>query len=156
MTLKIVIVACFVLASMLFAAVEIVLIPGFGIPGILGIVLGVSAVISAFNWFGPIWGIAVLLGLTVISWWVARWFPNSSAGKRLILHDAQGRGAGQEHFQQWLHQEGTAVTPLRPAGSIEIAQTRIDVVTEGSYVEVGQKVKVIEVRGNRIVVEPLD
>lgn len=47
---------------------------------------------------------------------------------------------------------GHSLTPLRPAGTILQDQERIDVVTEGSYVDAGKKVEIIKVEGSRIVV----
>ena len=49
--------------------------------------------------------------------------------------------------------EGEAVSELRPSGIARFGQTQVDVVTVGPYIEAGQTVKVIEVRGNRIVVD---
>ena len=41
-------------------------------------------------------------------------------------------------------------------GGIELGEKRIDVVTEGDYVVEGTSVRVIEVRGNRVVVRAVD
>ncbi|WP_318615076.1 nodulation protein NfeD [Sporosarcina sp. YIM B06819] len=43
-------------------------------------------------------------------------------------------------------------TPLRPAGTIELDGERIDVVSEGSYIERGKSVSIVKVEGSRIVV----
>jgi membrane-bound serine protease (ClpP class) len=48
---------------------------------------------------------------------------------------------------------GTVKTKLRPAGRIEIDGENYSVVTDGEWIEPGEEVKVIEVAGNRIVVE---
>lgn len=51
--------------------------------------------------------------------------------------------------------EGVAITPLRPAGTALIEGERINVVTEGAFVERDSSVTVVEVEGNRVVVQPL-
>ena len=51
--------------------------------------------------------------------------------------------------------EGHALTPLRPAGTAQVGEARLDVVTEGKFVDAGQPVKVLRVDGNIVVVEPL-
>lgn len=51
---------------------------------------------------------------------------------------------------------GYTMTPLRPSGTITIDDERFDVVSEGSFVESGQKVKVTYVEGGKIVVRQLD
>jgi len=48
---------------------------------------------------------------------------------------------------------GTSTTELRPSGRAEIDGQLIDVVTQGEWIEPGQPVRVIEVHGNRIIVE---
>ncbi len=47
---------------------------------------------------------------------------------------------------------GTAATPLRPAGAIDIDGERLDVVTEGEFLAAGTRVRVLYVQGNRVVV----
>ena len=47
--------------------------------------------------------------------------------------------------------EGVTLTALRPAGAAEIEGRRLDVVTDGVFVEAGRPVRVISVEGARIV-----
>jgi len=54
-----------------------------------------------------------------------------------------------------VHQTGTALTILRPSGTAEINGRRVDVVTEGDWLEVGAPVTVIAVEGLRVVVRAL-
>ena len=51
--------------------------------------------------------------------------------------------------------EGRTISELRPAGIVEVDGERLDVVTDGDFVAARQPVKIIEARGNRIVVRPL-
>jgi len=43
-------------------------------------------------------------------------------------------------------------TPLRPAGTVNLDGERIDVVSEGSYIDKGKDVMIVKVEGSRIVV----
>ena len=52
-------------------------------------------------------------------------------------------------------QDGVAVTDLRPAGTAQIGQERVDVVTEGEYVPQGRAVRVVRSEGYRHVVRGL-
>ena len=54
-----------------------------------------------------------------------------------------------------LGREGYALTPLRPAGTVMLGEQRVDVVTDGKFVEPQTRVKVIRVEGNRVLVEPV-
>ena len=49
-------------------------------------------------------------------------------------------------------QEGVALTPLRPAGTARIGDRKVDVVSDGEVIDPDTRVRVIEVKGNRVVV----
>ncbi|GAB4159034.1 MAG: hypothetical protein Fur0037_26370 [Planctomycetota bacterium] len=49
-----------------------------------------------------------------------------------------------------------AITTLRPAGAVDLDGERLDVVTQGEFLDAGARVRVIEVAGNRIVVEAVE
>jgi membrane-bound serine protease (ClpP class) len=55
-----------------------------------------------------------------------------------------------------LGRTGRALTVLRPAGAMELDGQRLDVVTAGEFVDAGDAVRILEVQGNRIVVERVD
>ena len=59
-------------------------------------------------------------------------------------------------YKPYINKEGVTITPLRPAGTIEIEDTKLDVVSENIFIEKGEKVKVIKIEGNRIIVKKLD
>lgn len=50
---------------------------------------------------------------------------------------------------------GRTVTDLRPAGTAWIGDRPVDVVSEGLFLEKGQKVRVLKVEGMRVVVRPV-
>ena len=50
---------------------------------------------------------------------------------------------------------GVAATPLRPAGTVRLGDQYVDVVAEGSYVEAGSRIQVVEVEAHRIVVKEI-
>lgn len=54
-----------------------------------------------------------------------------------------------------LNQIGETLSPLRPGGTAQFGDERIDVVSDGSAIEVGQKIRVILVEGHRVVVRPV-
>ena len=58
-------------------------------------------------------------------------------------------GNGPRDFAQ-----ATASRKMRPAGCADLDGVRLDVVTRGEFIDKDVPVTVIEVEGNRIVVEP--
>ncbi len=67
-----------------------------------------------------------------------------------------GARAELHRLQTLVGKSGRAATVLRPAGAIELDGERYDVVTDGTYLEAGTKVRVVAVAGNRVVVERAD
>jgi membrane-bound serine protease (ClpP class) len=146
-------------------ALEVFVIPGFGLPGILGIAavlsgLGLSVVGAGATWEAILtsmgWVTLSLLLAIAASLALLRVLPRLSWGRRLILETellagAEGASA-PEHDRRWLGKSGTAMSPLRPAGVAHLDDERVDVVSEGEFIEAGQPIEVIRVDGNRIVV----
>ena len=149
-----------------------VAIPGFGFVGLLGagLVLG-SVVITQLGTF-ELWTfdeIASVIARLCISMICAfafslialRSLPKWSAFNRLVLK-AETRAkegyvsSSREEDSEWLNKEGTAISELRPAGIAEIEGRRLDVVTDGEYVPAQHRVKIVEARGNRILVRPIE
>jgi len=58
-----------------------------------------------------------------------------------------------QELEVYINRNGIAVTDLRPAGMAEIDDQRVDVVTDGEYMEEGTPVVVTGVAGNRVIVE---
>jgi len=52
--------------------------------------------------------------------------------------------------------EGTVFSALRPSGTIIVGNERIDAVSDGVFIPKDAHVRVVEVHGNRVVVEPVD
>jgi membrane-bound serine protease (ClpP class) len=74
---------------------------------------------------------------------------------KLVLRDATTSEEGyvsNVNRIDLLGKVGDTVTPLRPAGTIIIGTERIDVVSEGSYIDSKREVEVIQVEGSRVVV----
>jgi membrane-bound serine protease (ClpP class) len=155
--------------------VEIFLTPGFGIPGIAGILLIIVSLYLAsspfvvpntpdaqsyfVDWIKHFGG--ALVAATVLAVVLARFLPSIPYFRRLVLAPPAAEGlaasaatVGREN-SDLVGRQGTALTDLRPAGRIELEGRRIDVVTQGSFVEEGALVEVLRVNGNRVVVRPV-
>jgi membrane-bound serine protease (ClpP class) len=82
-----------------------------------------------------------------------RVLPHLPYGRRFVLNESLNAYAtAPDTDRAWLGRTGTAVSQLRPAGIAEIAGTRLDVVSDGAFIEALTAIEVTRVDGNRIVV----
>ncbi len=162
-------------------AVEIFILPGFGVMGISGIVLIGAALVFSMQDFGlPTvsweWDLMGRNALTVfvgILAAIAGIGVLALAGPRLKLFDRltlkttiegtaagplapgkTGQDAAAPPPSPLAGKRGVARTTLRPSGRAEIEGTTYSVETEGLFVEEGSPIKVLYVQGSRVVVGP--
>ena len=68
------------------------------------------------------------------------------------LSSEEGVTSQKPELGNYLHQTGTAVTVLRPSGTALINGHRIDVVTQGEYINKDTAVEVVAITGNQVIV----
>jgi len=69
------------------------------------------------------------------------------------LSKQEGVVSQKEDPKAYINMKGKSVTDLRPAGMAEINSQRVDVVTDGEYIDADTPIVVTDVSGNRIIVE---
>ena len=147
-------------------ALEVFVIPGFGVAGVLGITLMLGSVFFVFDKAyefrtAVMWlSVSVILtaGLAILA---AFFLPETQLFQRLALSTVMDTEMGYhsssaEDFQEYLGQSGVALTPLRPSGTARIADKRVDVVTVGDFIPQDSNVKVVEVEGSKVFVEAVE
>lgn len=154
---------------------EVLILPGVGVFGIGGLLMVVSAIVLASQTFviprnayqyeqttmGLLTVLVAFAGIT--GGFVALRFllPGLPLFRHLVMPGPNSDEMIEQeqrehlvHYEWLLGQEGVAVTPLRPAGKARFEDHVVAVVSEGSPLSPGDPLRVIEVHGNRIVVEP--
>ncbi|HJR16369.1 MAG TPA: NfeD family protein [Gemmatimonadales bacterium] len=145
-------------------AVEIFVLPGFGVAGVLGTVAVVAAMVLAMMGAQPssgdvaqalaVLGASLVITIAVIFAWL-RHLPNSGRFRGLLLQGAVNKSQGfvsAPSRGDLVGRDGVAVTDLRPSGTARVGEERIDVVTEGEYLSQGSRIQVVQSDGYRHVV----
>ena len=130
------IVACFLLGLGLLT-VE-VFMPGFGLPGISGIILEVVTIV-------------LTLALRSVN-------KGRLSKSPIILNDEESSAEGYvatRDMEVFLGKEGVTTTVLRPAGMAEFDGVKLNVVADGEYIPKDARVRVDHVEGARVVVRKL-
>ncbi len=163
-----------IIIGLVLMGFELFVFPGFGISGIAGILcITVGLLLSFQNFVIPDpdmpWEKALLVdnllkvlsamtGSFLVALFALRYiFPKLSRAVHgpyleATLADARVGMQGTEAARLQPGMTGTALTLLRPAGKATIDGELYDVVTEGEYIPKDTPIKVIKVKGNRIVV----
>ncbi len=162
------------ITGIILILVELFVTPGFGIPGITGIILAFSGltlslidnIIFDFDHVNPrrisIAAITVVGGISagfLLSLWAGSKVFGANHGlfRNFALQRVQNVDEGFVSIDNSLlllkGKEGTAVTVLRPAGKVEIEAEIYDAVTSGEFIQRGKSVKVIKVEATQLYVE---
>ena len=151
------------LGGFLFMFLEIAVIPGFGVTGILGLLLLGGGLVTAFMKLSMPMALTAtftaIIGVILLLLWFFLVFPKTSMGKQFILQaDASSKDGfvAVDDNSAYIGKEGVTVTMLRPSGIAKIDGERVDVMTDGEFVEKGVKVKVTKTRQNTIIVTPIE
>lgn len=132
--------------------------PGFGVPGVAGIVLLVVDIFVTARTFRQGLLMAALVAVLILIFLIlsTRVFSKGKLPKKLVLNestDTQSGFVGSADYAALLGKTGSAVTMLRPAGMAEIDRRRVDVVSDGDFIDAGAEIVVTQVEGNRVVVK---
>lgn len=143
-----------------------VFIPSGGLLGVITFLSLVVSLIFAYRaWGGShpaiFYAFCVLL-LLLIPIVIGTGFsilPHTAVGKKVILEAPDTETltpylAESRHLEQLVGEFGTALTMLNPGGLVRVLGERLHATSAGFAIESGDSVKVIEVRGNSIVVRP--
>lgn len=145
-------------------AVEIFVLPGFGVAGVLGALAIVGSMVLAMMGARPtsgdvaqalaVLGASLFITMAIIYAWL-RHLPNSGRFSGLLLRGAVNKAQGfvsAPNRGDLVGRDGVAVTDLRPSGTARVGEERLDVVTEGEYLPQGSRVQVVQSDGYRHVV----
>ena len=156
-------------AGVLFLVAEVILIPGFGVFGLIGIVgmgagiymslLGSLPTVEDFSRAGGVLSTTLLL-LLVTAWALLRYLPKSTRLYRagVLLGTRTDKALGYESAEtrpELVDREGVAMTDLRPSGVGLFDDERIDVVSESEWIDQGTPVRIVAAEGYRHVVRPM-
>ncbi len=161
------------LAGLTFLAVELFVLPGFGVAGLTGMLLLGASLILASQRFGlprtpEQWStlaqsLSVLMGsmatFFIVATFMSRYFgalpvlgmlmlkpPTDGEGEADIAAVDQGPMVGDV---------GRADSALRPAGRARFGHRMLDVMTDGDFIDPGTNVRIVSISGRRVFVEPV-
>lgn len=166
------------LAGFVALGIEVFVIPGFGVVGVLGLLLiltGLTFSLTALpldvSWSlgylkDALERVLVSLSVTAVGLVIAaQVIPVRVLPSWLVLRTSLGEGQTADATpdyhsapdqQALMGLEGVAHTVLRPSGKARIEGRLIDVVSESRFIQAGDPVRVVQVEGMRVVVDLIE
>ncbi len=148
-----------VLAGVILLIVE-AFMPGFGVPGISGIILLLAGLAMTWYEYGAMVGLGTTVAvLTLVGVAISVSLKSASSGRLsksdLILNDTETPPSENADMQLLVGKEGVVKNTLRPVGTAEFDCGKLHVTSDGEYVSEGQKVRIVRVEGTQIFVNKI-
>ncbi len=155
----------FIIVGVALLLLELLVIPGFGITGILGLLFIFGGMFALLIPDVPVGSEVYSMALTGITIGVIggliglvlmfRLLTKTKLWNKITAPGAQYHELGYDTslgLESLVGQQGQATSDLRPSGWVLVGDQKIFVVTEGEFVSKDTPVKILEVDGNRVVV----
>ncbi len=152
--MELVIIGVFVLLGVLLLAVEVALIPGFGLVGVTGVASLVAAVVYAFTVLGVLAG-WVVLGIVVVAIVLfVSWAVSGKTFRRVALKksiDSSTKNPLVDTLK--VGDEGVALTRLALVGEADFAGRQLEVTSAMGFIDEGESVYVARITEDTVFVK---
>jgi len=137
-------------------------VPSGGVIGFISLAAIVTSIVMAFRsseYYGLGFMTAAVLGMPLFLALGFKLWPKTPLGRRILLDVPDGDDVLpdddlRKQMKTLVGRIGTAKTLMLPGGPVVVAGRTYDAVSEGSAIQAGESVRVVDVRGTRIVVRP--
>lgn len=144
-----------VLIGIVLLAIELLITPGFGLPGILGLLSIIGGVILSFTEFGQTTGLivlaAVILSISYFTWLLLR----SNTWKKIALSENITSKADSTPAEKGLVPgiKGITISRLAPSGKVRFDGTDAEVWSQSGIIDNGTPVEIVNTEGSKIIVK---
>ena len=148
------------IAGFILIGIEMV-VPGFSIPGITGIICLVAAIFLISDSYveGAVIALIILVLLGIMFAIILGLLSKAKLKSPIILKDEQNKEKGfisSGDLKYLLGKQGIAVTDLRPTGTADFDGVEFDVISEGKYITKNTKLVIYKVQGSKLIVKALN
>lgn len=157
------------LIGLVLLTLEIFVIPGFGITGILGIgfiLAGVFLAMVKHPFTLPkielgraFYTLGYAFLITILGIFLSlKFLPKSSFWKKIVLSFGEKKEEGFQitsTFESYVSKTGKTLSILRPAGKAIFEDKILDVITEGEFIDQDKEIQIIKVEANKIFVKEI-
>ncbi len=138
-------------------------IPSGGVLGVMSAVSLVASIVIAFNKsvnHGMLFLVVVLVAVPMAIGVGLTMWPQTPFGRRMMLtpkpQDVGPTSDADRELYTLIGQVGRTLTQLRPAGMTDFNGRRVDTLAESTIIDPDTLVRVVAVKGHRVVVRQLE
>ncbi|WXR61142.1 NfeD family protein [Peptostreptococcaceae bacterium AGR-M142] len=155
----------FVLALFALGVILIIIemfVPGFGVFGIGGGMLVLASIFFSAKtmMMGILYVTIAFLFMLLIFYLFIKKYPQKKLHSTLLLNtklnESEGYSSHKEDFKTLLSLEGVSISHLRPSGKVKINDSIYDALTETGFIKKDEKIKVVSIENNKIIVRKID
>jgi len=133
-------------------------LPGFGLAGAGGIICLISGIVMTAKTIstGIVMAIIIIVILGIMLAVILTIMGSKKVKPPIVLNeDVKGKQGflNSSDLEYLIGKEGLSITDLRPSGKGDFDGVTFDVLSEGMYILKGKKIKIIMVKGNKLVVK---
>lgn len=158
--------------GLVLLGIELFVTPGFGFLGTLGLACIFGSMLFMLSERMPVVDkyfrledlaqpllvlISSIAGAFILSGILLAFLPTTRAFDHLVLADSTSKEEGfvgtEEKPAGMVGQEGVALSELRPSGIAQFGKDRLDVVTQGGFIDAGRRVAIVRVAGRQVIVK---
>ncbi len=150
-----VIVLSLIVVGIVFLLLEILVVPGTTLVGLLGLAMLIAGVVISFNHYGTQVGVMTLIGALILSLVSIAVALKSNTWKKAMLgSELDGRVNVVDVEKVTSGDEGVTVTRLNPMGKALIRDDYYEVSSKDNLIGENTPIVVVKVDGNKIIVKP--
>jgi membrane-bound ClpP family serine protease len=155
--MNILIILLLIFLGIVLLLIEFTILPGITIAGIGGVLLFAYSIYLAFSSYGSLAGFLTLGFVLIVAPTLVVMLFKGKAGKKMVLSTVLTGVANQiDHEKVKVGDIGITVGRLAPMGKVKVNGEVVEVRSTGTFVDPGEKVRIIQIEKSQITVEPLN
>lgn len=145
-----------ILVGVLLLLAEILLVPGVGVAGILGLLCLIGSCVYSFMVFGTKMGTIIIAVNVVLIVALTIWVLRAKTWKRFTLNTKIDNSVAEGVQPLAVGDVGRTTTRLAPMGHARFEKGLYEVTSSSGMVASGTDVEVVLIEDNRVTVKPVE
>lgn len=140
-----------------FIIAEIIFVPGTTLLGLFGLIFTITGIVISYVSFGSDVGTPVLIISVLFGLGITIYSLKSGVWDKFALKGAINSRVNEgEKEELQVGEEGITISSLRPIGKGEFKDKIYEVTTLGNYLTADTKIRIVSIKNNKIIVEPIN